>query len=154
MILAMISSQGRNEIHWKGASLLSSWAKMAEAARIEAHRLHVFQEQLLSVTSDDWLKTDSFEDLFSLSTSFCGISLDISPRSTRHGYCVSRWLRWSRMRLFEPRTLTRNSGELRHPLDVSRFTPISSRPVPRWAMWRGTNGSSVSFHGLWPCISL
>lgn len=146
MILSTISSQGRNEIHWKGASLLSSWAKMAEVARIEAHRLHVFQEQLLSVTSDDWLKTDSFEDLF---------SFDISSHWTRHGYCVSRWLRWSRMRLFEPRTLTRNSGELRHhPLDVSRFTPISSRPVPRWAMWRGTNGSSVSFHGLWPCISL
>ena len=76
MILSTISSQGRNEIHWKGASLLSSWAKMAEVARIEAHRLHVFQEQLLSVTSDDWLKTDSFEDLFSLSTSFCGTSFD------------------------------------------------------------------------------
>lgn len=150
----MISSHGRNEIDWKGASLLSSWAKMAEVARIEAHRLHVFQEQLFSVTSDDWLKTDSFEDLFSLSTSFCGISLDISSRCTRHGYCVSRWLRWSRMRLFEPRTLTRNSGELRHPLDVSRFTPISSRPVPRWAMWRGTIKKLSWVVTLWPCISL
>ncbi len=65
----------------------------------------------------------------------CGISFDISSHCTRHGYCVSRWLWWSRMRLFEPRTLTRNRGEF-HP-DVSRLTPISSRPVPRWAMWRG-----------------